>query len=187
MKSRASKARLRAHYKRARTQHVSLAPELSQKICERLQALDAQVIAVYSALPGEVSVCAAVDAWLAAGKTVLYPRVVGPGKMVLIEVKSRAELSEGKFGIMEPDGPPYSGQVDVVLVPGLAFDLAGHRLGFGAGFYDRFVEANPTRTLGIAFDWQMTRVLPSEPHDQPMDAVLTDRRVYRGKRVSRSL
>jgi len=187
LRARASKARLRAHYKRARVQHVGLAPELSQKICERLQALDAQIIAVYSALPGEVSVCAAVDAWLAAGKTILYPRVIGPGKMVLIPVQNRNELSAGKFGIMEPDGPPWTGPVDVVLVPGLAFDLAGHRLGFGAGFYDRFVEANPSRTLGIAFDWQMARVLPAEAHDQPMDAVLTDRRVYRGERVSKAL
>jgi 5-formyltetrahydrofolate cyclo-ligase len=187
LKSRASKARLRAHYKRARNQHVGLAPELSQKICERLQALDAQVIAVYSALPGEVSVCAAVDAWLAAGKTILYPRVIGPGKMVLISVQNRNELSEGRFGIMEPDGRPWTEQVDVVLVPGLAFDLAGHRLGFGAGFYDRFVEASSTRRLGVAFDWQMTRKLPSEDHDQPMDVVLTDRRVYRGERVSKSL
>lgn len=179
MSSRASKARLRAQYKRARILHAGLAPELSQIICERLMALEADSIAVYSALPGEVSVCAAVDAWLAAGKQILYPRVVGPGEMVLIPVQSRDELSAGKFGIMEPEGTPYSGAVDVVLVPGLAFDLAGHRLGFGAGFYDRFVEANPARTLGVVFDWQMTRMLPSEPHDQPMDAVLTDRRVYR--------
>ncbi len=141
-------------------------------------ALEADSIAVYAALPGEVSVCAAVDAWLAAGKQVLYPRVVGPGKMVLVSVESRDQLSAGKFGIMEPNGDPWSGAVDVVLVPGLAFDFAGHRLGFGAGFYDRFVEANPTRTLGIAFDWQMHRSLPAEPHDQPMDAVLTDRRLY---------
>lgn len=185
--SRASKSRLRAYYKRARTQHAGLAPELSQNICDRLMALEAESIAVYSALPGEVSLCAAVDSWLAAGKHILYPRVVGPGKMVMISVQSRSDLSEGKFGIMEPDGSPWPDAVDVVLVPGLAFDLAGHRLGFGAGFYDRFVEANPSRTLGIAFDWQMVRVLPAEAHDQPMDAVLTDRRVYRDDGVYRSL
>lgn len=179
MSTRQAKARLRVRFKRARARHLGHAPALSARICAHLAGLEAKVIAVFASHEGEPDLADVVDIWLSQGRTVLYPRVTGPGQMELCRVGARSELYPGKFGILEPLGARFDGDVEVVLVPGLAFDLHGHRLGFGAGFYDRFLgRDSEVVAIGVAFDWQVVSRLPSEPHDRPVSAVLTDRRVY---------
>lgn len=99
--------------------------------------------------------------------------------MEFVRVQTREELVTGHFGILEPLGATWPGEIDTVLVPGLAFDLAGNRLGFGAGYYDRFLdESRPLQVIGVGFDWQVVSQLPAEPHDIAMDWVVTDRRTY---------
>jgi 5-formyltetrahydrofolate cyclo-ligase len=95
------------------------------------------------------------------------------------------ELESGPYGILQP--PADSERIveledsSVVLVPGLVFDLKGNRLGWGAGFYDRFLsgEGRGLPKLGLAFDCQIVDALPAQPHDVPMDAVVTETRVIR--------
>ena len=179
MSASAHKVRLRTQFKRKRERHLDEAAQLSAGLCHILESLEHHVVAVYSALSGEADLSSIVDTWLAEGRIVLYPRVIGKGTMGFVRVRSRSELSPAAFGILEPTGEVWTGSVDAVLVPGLAFDLLGNRLGFGGGYYDRFLQPpRPSRVIGVGFDWQMVRRLPAEPHDVLMDAVVTDRRWY---------
>ncbi len=110
-------------------------------------------------------------------KALYLPVVVGQD-MEIRQYTADAALHRGAFGIMEPlseaDVPPQSVDVDFVLVPGTAFDAERHRLGRGAGYYDRFLPRLPHAfKLGICFPFRLQSAVPHESHDIPMDAVLT--------------
>lgn len=131
--------------------------------------------------PAEPVVEALLTAAGAAGWAVrvLYPRVAGLHDLTLHECPP-TELVAGYRGIMEP--PQCSAEVDpseidVVLVPGVAFDESAMRLGYGKGFYDRALALMPRALkVGLSFDETVFDVVPSEPHDHPLDAVLTPTR-----------
>lgn len=126
---------------------------------------------------------------LEAGKTVYLPRVLGANAsarpdMRLVAIRDPdADLEEGAFGILEPrSGLPADPEArpDVLVVPGTAFDARGGRVGRGKGYYDRFLETQPGLKTGLAFEAQVLRKkLPLEPHDQLLDALLTERRLLR--------
>lgn len=131
---------------------------------------------LYSSLPGEADT-GAIDALLRRrGAAVAYPRVEG-GRLRLHRA-SPAELQPGQFGIREP---PLAAEeisiaaLDLVVVPGLAFDRAGHRLGFGGGYYDALLDAAPDALrVGVCLEEQLLPNVPTEPHDQRVDFVLAD-------------
>lgn len=108
-----------------------------------------------------------------------YPRVEGDDMAAYFAGPSR--LSKSSLGVLEPDPrvskPVDPAELDVVLVPGVAFDRSGHRLGRGRGFYDRFLKSSPRHVcrVGIAFSAQVsTEELPVEPWDEVMDWILTE-------------
>jgi 5-formyltetrahydrofolate cyclo-ligase len=107
-------------------------------------------------------------------RMVLYPKIEGKN-LVFCPVASGNDLRPGQFGILEPVRAPAELSPDVILVPGLAFTREGHRLGRGAGFYDRFLGSSPPGTIkaGICFDFQVVPELPTESHDVRMDLVIT--------------
>ena len=105
----------------------------------------------------------------------LLPKVTGDDTMVLYRYISRADLVEGAFHIMEPVGEPFTDYdaIEVALVPGVAFDAAGHRLGRGRGYYDRFLTACPqVYKVGVCFPFQRVAEVPSEAHDVCMDEII---------------
>lgn len=188
MNTAQAKSRLRARLKRERARHLPESEHLCADVLERLSPLNARTLAVYAALPGEVDVAPLVDRWLAEGRTVLYPRVTGRTTMELADVTRREDLRASKLGILEPVGPAWTGSVEAFLLPGLAFDGLGGRLGFGAGYYDRFLLLHPTACrIGVAFDWQVVSHVPMDLHDLRADLVITDRRIYRGGLAHRAL
>ena len=109
-----------------------------------------------------------------ARRMVLYPKI-DRNNLVFCPVASGKDLRPGQFGILEPMQAPAPLSPDVILVPGFAFTREGHRLGRGAGFYDRFLGASPPGIIkaGICFDFQIVPELPAEAHDVPMDLVIT--------------
>jgi 5-formyltetrahydrofolate cyclo-ligase len=116
-----------------------------------------------------------IDQLVAEGHTVLLPKVTGDETMELRRYTSRADLAEGAFHIMEPIGEPFTDYslIDVALVPGMAFDAAGHRLGRGRGYYDRFLAAHGgIHTIGVCFPFQRVAAVPVEEHDVVMDEVI---------------
>ena len=169
-----TKPLLRAQMREAKKQHHAQLAKMSEDIVGKLQ--HPQTIMAYWPLPDEVDIRPLIDQLVAEGKTVVLPKITGDETMELRRYTSRADLQEGAFHIMEPVGEPFVDydQIDVALVPGMAFDAAGHRLGRGKGYYDRFLAAHPHLVkIGICFPFQRVAEVPSEAHDIIMDEVIS--------------
>jgi len=124
-----------------------------------------------------------VMAWvLSSGRRLLVPFVDGPA-LRAAEVASLDDLAPGFRGIREPveRTPVDPGEAGVVIVPGVAFDQAGHRLGYGGGFYDSFLAelARSIPRVGLCFDLQIVEEVPAGDHDESVGVVVTERRVIR--------
>ena len=129
----------------------------------------------YWSLPDEVDIRPLIDALVGQGDIVLLPKVLDDDNMELRRYTSSDDLREGAFHIMEPAGTPFTdySQIDVALVPGIAFDAAGHRLGRGRGYYDRFLSTHLSLLLiGVCFPFQRVAEVPTDPHDVCVDEVI---------------
>jgi 5-formyltetrahydrofolate cyclo-ligase len=164
--------------------------EESARACENLVAMSeyvsARVVMVFVPIVGEVDARPAARAALGAGKVVAVPEVDWEaGILIPRRVRSVDEgLVERRHGVPEAPAscePVPVGDLDVVLVPGLAFDAAGRRLGRGGGFYDRFLSQIPARVcrIGLAMEAQVLPEVPAGPDDARVDAVVLPSRVVR--------
>jgi 5-formyltetrahydrofolate cyclo-ligase len=165
---------------RRRSQDAGERLQYSLRAQERLLASAefclARSVALYSPARGEVFTDLLMDEALRLGKHLLFPRM-RDRQLELVEIESREELLPGPFGILEPSGgPPVAiGEVGLLVVPGVAFDRTGHRIGYGKGFYDRLLHgADHACKAGIAFDFQLLTELPAEGHDVRMDLLATE-------------
>ena len=146
------------------------------RLTEKLR--EVKVILCYYALPDEVNTHQLIDDLVTEGKTVLLPKVIDDKQMELRIYTGAHDLKEGAFHIMEPVGERFTdfARIDVALVPGVAFDAKGHRLGRGKGYYDRFLRTMGTvpnvRTIGVCFDFQKVESVPVEAYDIPVDEVI---------------
>jgi 5-formyltetrahydrofolate cyclo-ligase len=154
---------------------------LSLRIQERLLASPeftaADRLALYSPVLNEVFTEEIFSVSRRLGKRVAYPRVCGT-TLEFVAVSDRSELCPGIYGIPEPKGSRIMSldSLDLLLVPGVAFDMAGHRLGYGKGFYDRILHRRAAHALlvGLCFEQQLIRALPVETHDVRMDMIITE-------------
>lgn len=131
---------------------------------------------IYGYLPynQEVRTVPMLEQALRDGKRVAVPKVYGD-EMKFLYLDDLTKVSKGYAGIPEPiaDGPVADDTTALVLMPGLAFDPQGHRIGYGGGFYDKFLAAEPNHpTLALCYEFQMLPVLDTEEHDIPVDTVL---------------
>jgi len=141
----------------------------------------AKTVCCYVALPYEVQTWRMIEAMRSNGKRVVVPVTQRRTKRLqLSEVRDpSAELIPGAFGVWEPvpsaRRPVRVDDIDLVLVPGLAFDRRGHRLGHGEGYFDRFLSRVPstTPTIGLAFRFQLLDHLPTTAHDHAVQTILT--------------
>ncbi|HEV58543.1 MAG TPA: 5-formyltetrahydrofolate cyclo-ligase [Phycisphaerales bacterium] len=168
-------SQVRAHKSRRVCEHVIAAPEYER----------AGVVLVYLPIPGEVDLSAAIlHAWQ-HGKTVAAPKVDWRQRhMTPVEIQSLdVGFDQSVSGLRNPRGgvPVPPADIDMVLVPGLAFDQSGGRLGRGGGFYDRFLATTGLNApaFGVAFGEQMVEAVPMDPHDRFMDGVVTDEQFIR--------
>ena len=150
--------------------------QLSLSVLQRLRPLlrEARIILAYYALPDEVDTRHLLDELVAEGKTVLLPKVLDDTAMELRRYTGPHDLREGAYHIMEPIGDPFTDltQIDLALIPGLAFDAQGHRLGRGKGYYDRFLAAFTGTTIGVCFDFQKVAEVPVDAHDIAVNRVV---------------
>ena len=135
-----------------------------------------QADTIYGYLPynQEVRTIPMLQQALLDGKRVAVPKVYGD-EMRFIYLTDLTAVETGYAGFPEPiaDGPVADDPAALVLMPGLAFDPAGHRIGYGGGFYDKFLQQEPDHpTLALCYDFQMLPVLETEEHDIPVDCVL---------------
>jgi 5-formyltetrahydrofolate cyclo-ligase len=168
----------RASCARAAAERLLALPELRQRSC----------VSGYVAIRGEIDPAGALEGARAAGFTVALPRIDArwPPTLRFHRVAGTGDLCDGPHGLTEPLSScpevPVA-DIDVMLVPGLAFDAAGRRLGLGGGYYDgagralRARRADAALMVGLAYDFQVVDACPADENDVPVDLVVTERRV----------
>ncbi len=156
--------------------------QIQKKLFEQEAFCKAMSVCFYVGLPTEVNTHPMIEEALKIGKKVLVPLADMENKeLKLYEIRELAtDLEAGTLGVLEPRREKTRladpKEVDCVIVPGLAFDVKGRRLGRGAGFYDRFLSKLSERIpkIALAFSFQVLQQIPQENHDQRVDIVLTE-------------
>ena len=155
----------------------------AQAIARHAEALPIQegsVVGGYHALPDEADPALLLERLVELGCHIAYPRVAGKGlPLEFHRVPDGAVMAPGAFGIHEPLDVWPRARPDLLLLPLLAFDASGHRLGYGGGFYDRTLALLNSPAIGIAYAGQEVASLPSAPHDRTLDMVLTEHGIRR--------
>jgi 5-formyltetrahydrofolate cyclo-ligase len=133
----------------------------------------AKVIGAYFAFGSEVTTELIIERAKALVKKIALPRVE-EDKITFYELSSIKSLIRGRFGIMEP--PPFMqiSEIDILVVPGIAFDKTGSRLGYGKGYYDRLLSGKRTFSIGLAYSFQLLENLPYDRYDKRLDAIASE-------------
>ncbi len=166
---------------RLAAQSPQAAAAVARRVIDFLKPTSSMTIAGYVTIGSELDCAPVLQALVEAGATVVLPVTAGQGIRLLFRTwRPGDELERGPFGTSHPlPGAPVA-EPDTLLVPLLAFDGVGQRLGYGAGYYDRTLAAlrlaRPIRAIGLAYDGQEIATIPADPSDQPLDAIVTDSR-----------
>lgn len=142
------------------------------------QFAEATNILMYHSLPDELPTHSTIERWSKI-KNIFLPRVNGDDLEI---VPLQRELSrDNRFHIAEPQGEAADrGVIDLIIVPAVALDPHGNRMGRGKGYYDRLLSTTAAHTIGVALECQLVDNIPCEPHDIPLDAVVTSTQHYTG-------
>ncbi len=154
----------------------AVSSSLSAAICRHVARLPvfckASTIMLYFSAHSEVDTSLLFTLSEKAGKKICAPRVLNETAMEAAYV-DEGPLQKGKFGIWEPCGK-VAEDIDLVIVPGVVFDRQGHRIGYGKGYYDRFLQGRKVSTVGLAYACQVVPEIPAEPHDVTLDMIVTE-------------
>ncbi len=162
---------------------------LGRRIFRRLEGTAAyraaRTVGIFVSCRSEVDTRPVIDDLLKRKRRVAVPRVEGKGAMEFYRIADpSADLRKGAYGIMEPrpgleQVPPE--EMDMLIAPAVAFDAMGYRVGYGGGFFDRFIpRLRPgCAVVALAFEVQMVRRVPRGPHDVPVGAIITEKRILR--------
>jgi len=176
------KHKLREEYRLIRS-NIRDKKEKSQIIAEKLKRNEtykkANIVALYKSLECEVDTTEIIEYSIICGKTVVLPKVVGE-ELNFYKISLEEKLVKSNFGVEEPRGDERNfvdkNKIDLVIVPGLCFDKEGNRLGFGRGYYDRFLRNTGLKTIGICFKEQMINngLIPISDSDVKIWQVITE-------------
>ena len=134
---------------------------------------EAKIIATYLSFPHEFQTARLIEEAQKDGKNILIPKTYSQGKMDFVLYKPE-QLEKNSFGLLEPQGDftiLEPSQIDLIHVPGLAFNPSGYRIGYGGGYYDRYLEHFPGHTISTIYPCQIQNFHP-EPHDVPVKEVI---------------
>jgi len=182
-----TKEALRAEMRKKRdSMTVQEAAEQSKIICEKVAGLDkfktARTVALYIPKGSEVDVKRLITKAI-VDKEVLVPIThaeTDQHEIEFVKFTTFDDLKSARFGILEPKTKTKPNhEPDVVVVPGLAFDLDLHRLGYGKGYYDKLFARLKTFKIGVCFDFQIVDKIPRHEHDQRLDLVVSEKRVLK--------
>jgi 5-formyltetrahydrofolate cyclo-ligase len=170
------KSRLRKHAREKR--HALADPNFALRLAECAEDLALQpgtIVGAYHAHKGEADPAELLARLVELGVSIAFPRITRHDTALDFHIVPSGEvLMPGSFGIPEPLAHWPRARPGVLLVPLLAFDARGHRLGYGGGFYDRTLEALKVPAFGIAYGGQEVPSLPAEPHDRTLTGILTE-------------
>lgn len=175
------KQELRAQMRaRRRALTAQAQQEAAQAVLARLQGFaplaQARCVMAYMACRGELSLEPVIEWILESGKTLALPRCEAPGVMTARRVRALSELEAGAYGLPEPgEGSAVIApeEIDLIFVPGTAFDAQGRRLGQGGGYYDRFLSRTHALRVGVCHGFALVDCVPAQAHDLNMDEILT--------------
>ncbi len=178
------KQELRQELKNTRS---SISPELrrlySQQISTRILAqqeiIDSDVIFIYISYASEVETHDLISDLLDLGKILAVPKILSSNKMISVKFTDWDDLKKAELGILTPKSiEPMQSHFDVCITPGLGFTTAGKRIGFGAGYYDRwFSENSVAKKIALTYEAQVVDDIPTDEYDQLVDKVITEQRV----------
>jgi 5-formyltetrahydrofolate cyclo-ligase len=178
------KGELRDRFKKLRGLKRSY--EMDEKIEGKLFSTEeyeaAELILCYVSFRSEVSTQGIIEKSIEKGKRIGIPRTLRT-RLEFYEIDSLKNLKKGYMGILEPGGniKLEISEADLIIVPGLVFDMEGHRIGYGGGYYDRVLkEYNKSpagKSIGLAYDFQVIEKIPRKEHDMPVDKIITDQRI----------
>ena len=173
---------LRKHFSQVReaAKNIDADRQIAVRFLSDSRVLNADCVLLYASFGSECDTFFIAEELLRRSVPVAFPKSEKNGIMTFHTVTSLSQLSEGMYGIKEPDAAlpsPVITENSVIAVPGLAFDPDGHRLGYGGGYYDRFLAAYPqTAAIALAFEAQICGELPFLPHDMTVYSVITEER-----------
>jgi len=153
-------------------------------VCQLPVYRSAHTVFLYASMPEEVQLYGLMRQALMDGKTVCLPLITGKGTMEAVSFSSLDDLVAGDYGILTVDPAKRkivpAEEIDLILVPGAAFDREGGRLGLGAGFYDRFMteKAPQGYRCAMAFSCQLVEKVPMEPHDVAVQYIITENEAF---------
>ncbi len=157
---------------------------ITQRIIRLPEFTNAKTILFYASFRSEVDTIEMIKISLSHGKQIILPRVDKENKKLLLyKIKDINELAQGYMGILEPSVSEGKltglNDIDLIIIPGAAFDVSGSRLGYGAGFYDRLLAGMKKKIpiIAPAYEEQIVDDIPSGPHDVKVTKIITDRRV----------
>ena len=171
-----SKTEIRSAIKAQKKQHSreelqAQSDIILHKLEQHPDFVKAQKIMLYSSLPDEVQTQAFIEKWRLQ-KHIILPTVVGDD-IIPVELAANTGFAVGDFNILEPQNDAYTGDFDLIVVPGVAFDRQGNRLGRGKGYYDRFLcQHRSVKKIGICFNFQLVDNVPVEETDIPLDEII---------------
>lgn len=189
------KRRLREQYMAIRhAEHAAFDAGRQRALRQNLLSLPAftgaRTLLLYTSIRDELPTHALIASLLAAGRRVALPAVVSrtERKIEPFLLSSLEDLAPGPFGVPEPRPPARlpcpPAEIEAALIPGLAFDLGGHRLGHWLGYYDRFLPLLSCPLIGLCYDAQISSSpLPHEAHDHPVDFIVSEKRVVACRRA----
>lgn len=155
-------------------ERATLSSQIFSKIAALKEVEEASVIALFVSLPDEPQTADFIEQLLRQNRRVVVPRIEGE-EMNFYDISKG--VTSGAFGIMEPVAttPIAPSEIDVMVVPGVAFTQYGARLGRGKGFYDKYLSHNGFRayTVGVCYPCQLVEKLPTEEHDKLLDLVVS--------------
>ena len=167
-----------------RAQRRLLSPRMQEEAARAVHAQlagfapyrQAHTVMAYMACRGELSLACVIRDVIDSGRGLLLPRCEAPGIMTARRVRGECDLICGAYGLMEPDAAceivdPQA--IDLILVPGVAFDRAGNRLGQGGGYYDRFLQESGALRVGLCHEGALLDHVAHEAHDQTMAYIIT--------------
>ena len=152
--------------------------KISQEAVEFILLQGFAKLAFYMAKEKEASLSKAIGKSFVEGKNVYLPKTwTQERRLTFHRVYSFSDLVPGPFGLLEPNPKNEEadlGSLNVIFIPGLAFDVKGFRLGYGGGFYDRVLKETSAIKVGVCYSFQLVGSLPVEPHDVPVNLILTE-------------
>jgi 5-formyltetrahydrofolate cyclo-ligase len=154
-----------------------LSKRVQELVISSKEFKSAKVVGAYYAFGSEVRTDLILEKGKSLGKKVALPSVEGES-LTFYELSSGKYLVKGRFGIMEslPYGPVD--RMDLLVIPGIAFDKQGYRLGYGKGYYDKFLAKKDVSSIGLAYSFQLLESLPKDKYDRRLDAVATENGIH---------